>query len=400
MGSPTVKGALSLLSPTRPQLLRMQPKVLSQLPEMRGGLQTLEDLARQVQSRLGASPKAVDYAFGNTDRSIKATPQTASAILHPPQQYAQRGARSIRTGDMSGDDYFHEAAGDLLWSPQVAPQREQVFRQLLEEARVGGDADPADAMALLRAPEARTNYGQWETRAKNFLEDAHPNYEELEFEYLMEGVPGQQLSAYDAAMELARRSKGEWANSFTPRWGAYQRQPQATGGDYFETVLRGGVSRERSLTDHHFDNPSQLGHIRGNVAERPQGLSVMLEEIQSDPLEQIGNMPVMQGIYGRLGRMALDRSAEAGATELLIPDAMRIASVRDQSKLPFYQKVYDKSLGKELYSPMAERGMPVSYDNGFWRLGLTEQIRNAIKDKSGILDFKCGGLAQMRNASR
>lgn len=50
---------------------------------------------------------------------------------------------------------------------------------------------------------------------------------------------------------------------------------------------------------------------------------------------------------------------------------------------------------QELYTPLSARGVPVQYDNGWWTPSLDDRIREAIRQNSGVLNYKRGGLAQM-----
>ena len=88
------------------------------------------------------------------------------------------------------------------------------------------------------------------------------------------------------------------------------------------------------------------------------------------------------------------RSAEAGAPSVSFPSAERIASVRSKQQLPFFRDVYDKQLSKQLYDPLAKRGVPLRQENGWTTMDLPEGILEAIK-RQGLLNYKRGGLAQL-----
>lgn len=76
----------------------------------------------------------------------------------------------------------------------------------------------------------------------------------------------------------------------------------------------------------------------------------------------------------------------------MIPDAKRIASVRDQRQLPFFRDVYDKAMPKQLYDPLSAKGFDISYDNGFYNIGIPPHLAAAIKrGESGPLNYARGG---------
>jgi hypothetical protein len=211
----------------------------------------------------------------------------------------------------------------------------------------------------------------------------------------------------DDARRIAEENMpGDLGKTMELAYDQYQRQRGMTRGlseeegrifesssPYFETVLRGTPNRAGSNvpSSFHFVNPSQLGHTRGSVT--PEG-RVFAEELQSDPLEEFG-LPGNAGlndIYGKLGRMLIDRSAEARAPSVSFPDANRIASVRNASQLPFFQDVYNKQLGKQLYDPLAKRGVPLRQENGWTTMDLPEGILDAIS--KGLLNYRRGGVVR------
>lgn len=373
-GLGTMEGALSVLSPVRPQLLRLSPKLLRDLPDyaLKGGTQPLSGFLNQLAGKPGVKRSALDQLYRGADLTQKVAPSDVGALAQAPKLYTQQGAQHLR--EMDRDALEIDLAMDNVMGPRFAQERRQHMLDTLADHPVS-----RDDLAYMHHRD--TNESMWTERLESL-----GLYDEY-YDRMMDGL-------MDRAMAVTQQSP-RMTQSFTPLFEEYQRQPWAAqrNGQYFESVLRGAPSTASSLPTGHFSNPAQLGHIRGNVVDTPQGPSVMLEELQSDSLRKLGSKdPRVQGVYGNLGRMAMDRSAAAGATELLIPDGARIGEVRDASKLPFYQDLYDKTLGKELYQPMAERGVPVDYDNGFWRIGLPQRIRDAIQSNSGILDYKRGGL--------
>lgn len=182
------------------------------------------------------------------------------------------------------------------------------------------------------------------------------------------------------------------------------RHPDAA---YFETVLRGAPStdpllavgapiQERTPGDWHFSNLAQRGHARGTAFP---GLGTFVEELQADPLETLGNIPQLRDVYGQLGRMVLDRAAAADLPAVAFPSARLIQSVRSPQHAEFYKQVYDRDLAKQLYEPLAKRGLEPRYSarSGWWKVPLSPEVREAIRSgQSGLLDYRRGGLASLR----
>jgi hypothetical protein len=136
---------------------------------------------------------------------------------------------------------------------------------------------------------------------------------------------------------------------------------------------------------------------------------MFVEELQSDPAEWLSkggefvdptislkDVPELQGIYGKLGRSAVDRAAAADLDFVSIPNADRIGSVRSAKQQPFFEQLYDRTLDKELYQPLSKAGVPIQRINGWNMMDLSNpELRAAIREGK-ILDYKRGGLAQLR----
>lgn len=386
---------LKIVSPIRPQELRVTSGLGALAQTLRGGQQPAGQLLKQLQGKPGVKQGALTEVFGHIDPMQRLSPQELGSQAYSPRLFAQRGM--TKNIDESA---LYEAAQDLMYGPEFAVRRAKIMLNLL-----------ADGYNELTSPQQQLFNRARRRQPKQWSPELTTQVEELAEEAAVKQGFGDLDSLYideleGVAIDIVRNTSYDSKN-FRPIWGSYQRQDPSVGltnadlgGGYFETVLRGQPSRHRrdlEMADAegmHFSNPAQLGHIRGAASADPS--IMILDEIQSDPLEMLGSKhPAMQGIYGQLGRMALDRAAEAGLNQVLIPDAKRIASVRDQRQLPFFESVYDKALGKELYAPLSARGVPVRYDNGWWSLSLDDRIREAIRQNEGILNYKRGGLAQV-----
>lgn len=373
---------LKILSPVRPQQVRMASGLGGLASQLRGGNQPAGQLLNQLSRQPGVKAGALSQYLGHVDPDARMTPGGLAAAVRSPKLFAQRGMTSALD-----DEAQLELATDLIYGPHFMERRAKILDELLESERAYDGIHPnviSDTQRRLRSGDPHA-VGQ----AEGLLEGNHDTL----------GIYLEEMG--DDAREMAAHQQG--AKGFAPAYSEYQRQPglaRAHSGDdevgYFETVLRGTPSRARSdlapdqKGNWHFSNPSQLGHVRGSVTP---GGNVYAEELQSDLLEDLPNLPALEGIYGKLGRMLIDRSAEAGAPSVSFPDANRIASVRNQTQLPFFRDVYDKQLSKQLYDPLAKRGVPLRQENGWTTMDLPEGVLNAIKN-DGLLNYKRGGLVR------
>lgn len=380
---------LKILSPVRPKQLRMASGLGGLASQLRGGSQPGGQLLNQLRGKPGVKPGALSQYLGHIDPDAKMTPAQLAASVRSPKLFAQRGMTSALD-----DEAQMELATDLIYGPHFMERRAKILDELLESERAYGGIHPnviSDTQHRLRSGDPHAV-----DQAEGLLEGNHD----------MPGIYIDELGTDALAMATTQQGSGK---RMAHAYEGYQRQqdiptPLITSSwgnrvaepSYFETVLRGTPSRARSdlgpdpKGNWHFTNPSQLGHVRGSLDPRGR---VFAEELQSDPLEDIPNLPALEGIYGKLGRMLIDRSAEARAPSVSFPDANRIASVRNQDQLPFFQDVYNKRLGKELYDPLAKRGVPLRQENGWTTMDLPEGVLNAIKN-DGLLNYKRGGLVR------
>ena len=402
----TVAKMLEVLSPVRPAQLRMSSGLGNLAATLRGGTQPANQLLTQLASRPGVQKGALSRVFGHVDPAQKMSPMELSSQARSPKLYAQRSM----TGGHASEDQIEDLALDTLYGPDMAEARELVYRRLLGEISHAEGIAPEyrrQAAQMMRAmPSAN-----WEYNAQALIDAQHTD-DMARMEALHELMPqARALAAENIDIDDAGRK------ALGPAFKQYQRQDvpgphDAQGGqyferspNYFETVLRGAPSLGRRGSEggvnagvmqpdesFHFSNPSQLGHVRGSVD--PSG-RVFAEELQSDPLEvaDAAQLPELSGIYGKLGRMLIDRSAEAGAPSVSFPSAERIASVRNKSQLPFFKSVYDKDLDKQLYRPLQERGVSLTQDDGWTTMGLPPDLVEAIRGGK-LLDYKQGGPVQ------
>ncbi len=393
------KRLVSILSPVRPKQVRMASGLGDLAAQLRGGTQRGGQLLNQLAGKPGVKQGALAEYFGHIDPDAKYTPTQLAAAVRNPRLFAQRGM-----ADNLDEDALMEAASDIAWGdhPEIVLMRREELETMLREVMAqdsphGELSTQARSMLANRVSDDADlrSIRLWEAEATRVI-DSHFGEGTTEDMYFEGPVADTAYSIAKANMPRGR--------SIQPAYSTYQRQPGLTRDtnsqipyneqpNYFETVLRGTPSRARGdlgpdqKGNWHFDNPAQLGHVRGSVTP---GGNVYAEELQSDPLEDAPNLPALQGIYGKLGRMLIDRSAEAGAPSVSFPNADRIASVRNQAQLPFFRSVYDKDLAKQLYAPLAKRGVPLRQENGWTTMDLPEGVLNAIKN-DGLLNYKRGG---------
>lgn len=414
---PSPRSLLSIVSPERPQALAVASRLGPLSATLRGGSQPTAQLLQQLAGRPGVKRSALEQVFGHVDPAARHTPMSLSAEARSPKLFAQRGVLPPELGE----EAIQELASDLSYSdPGLLQQRFELYHELLDSpdgrAMLNALGDEGrDLRNFLDKHRGLLQRGDWDALdlLGEHLDDIPSTYD----------GPGRTLMRtledtawggvlMDDALQLAREHAAEnpakygaETKSFGPKYATFQRQPLATdlqrqGAEYFETALRGtpGLAQrynlptyQGNLGSYHFSNPSQLGHIRGVIDDH----GILLEELQSDSLEELGNangVPQLSNIYGLLGRMAVDRAAQAGVPRVMIPDAKRIASVRSQRQLPFFQDVYDKAMPKQLYDPLSAKGFEISYDNGFYNIGIPPHLAAAIKrGESGPLNYARGG---------
>jgi hypothetical protein len=88
--------------------------------------------------------------------------------------------------------------------------------------------------------------------------------------------------------------------------------------------------------------------------------------------------------------MMLERSAHANVPLVQFPSASRIGAVRGGEK-PFMQDIYDRTLGKELFTPLQDAGVPLYSGEGWTTVEMPEALREAIRSGKGPLQRKTGG---------
>lgn len=408
---PSPKSLLQVVSPMRPQALAIGSRLGPLSATLRGGSQPTAQLLQQLAGRPGVKRSALEQVFGHVDPTARHTPMSLSAEARSPKLFAQRGVLPPSLNE----DALQDLATDLSYSdPGLLQQRYAVYydvlssedgKSLLSALGDGGK----DLRNFLRSNRELLRRGDEDALMLlgDHLDDLQPpvSIHELNLLRTLEETAwdsGLMDDAYTLAEEHAAQNPSRYGmgtKGFGPGYFTLQRQPTSVG-DYFETALRGAPSLAQRYnlptyaengSNYHFLNPSQLGHVRGVVDD----YVMLLDEIQSDPLEHLHNakdIPQLSNIYGLLGRMAVDRAAQAGVPRVMIPDAKRIASVRNQRQLPFFQDVYDKALPRQLYDPLSAKGFGITYDNGFYNIGIPPHLAAAIKrGELGPLDYARGG---------
>lgn len=375
-----LKQLLDILSPIRPQRTAQAPRAVDVAAELRGGEQPAIQLLQQLQGKPGIKPRDLEM-WGQVPGAERMSPlELAGRAEHSPL-FAQRGMNF-------GMDDVNDLAGDLMWGQEFSDARAKIAQDLFR--RYADELSPEELAEYSSLVKSKHSPRDIEDLAGNFFVDRFSDeiYDALG----------------DEALALARsvaRDKGV-SRSMDPAYLDFQRQPAAEslgdlGAEYFETVLRGGpfASLPSSGKGYHFNNPAQLGHVRGTANKD----MMMLEELQSDPLKLLGaKHPAMQNIYGKLGNMALDRAAAADIPLVMFPDGTRIGSVRDPKNAAFFKQLYDRELDKSLFTPLSKQGLRVNQDNGWTNVHLPEAAREAIRGGQ-VLRYKKGGLARMSDGT-
>lgn len=372
---------LDIVSPMRPRQLAMSPRVLDVAPTLRGGdNQRVDQLLAQLAGRPGVRKQDLGL-WASLDPAERMGGLGLVERARPPKLYAQRSIQNAPDDDVAMTDM----AADLIWGDELINDRLDIYLNALEGTdpvawqRLSRQRPPADDIDAL---------GEYEMLVGDVLDDIgiSPDPTELNEEFL------------DRVLDMANNQVDQ-SRTWGPLYEGMQVQRTLPGDEYFETVLRGAPSTAEALASkgnagYHFANNAQLGHIRGSIMDDK---SMLLHEIQSDPLEVLGaTHPAMQNIYGKLGNMAVDRAAAAGMRRVIVPDGRRITSVRDPRHAKFYEKLYDDTLRKNLYDPLHAQGLKISSHNGHNIIHLSQPLREDIL-KGNVLRYKKGGLVQMRS---
>lgn len=394
---PPLSKILRVLSPHRPQALALTPKALDVASSLRGGSGATEDLLRQLAGQPGVKAADVRQLFGHLDPASKLTPLQLAAAARVPKLFAQRGV--VR--GINKDEYL-ERVGDLaheiLYGQEFQAEREKVLLDALLE-----HADPAVFNLLER------NGPLIEGQMRKLLVNRGIDADDLFFD----------KGLFDSAEDLAHEQLNDAALfekqvQWSPQFQVFQRQKDIvmpSNEGYFETVLRTAPSRalgmKTAAESAHFNNPGILGHVRGTLVDDTRGGApkhdMYLEELQSDPLEYYTKAgldlpPELQGVYGKLGKMMVDRAANTpGISTLSFPTAERIAAARPSTEgsLKAFQSIYDRQIPKQVLNPLAKAGLPIEHTNGWYDVELPEAAKEMIRaGKSPMTQYRQGGLAQ------
>lgn len=408
-----LKALLQALSPVRAAPLRVAPLALAKASGLRGGTQPAEQLLRQLAGKPGVTKGTLQQLFGHLDPRAKMSPEEFAGSAAAPKLMAQRG--------FTREEYAHpeERAEDLVFcrAPEALPYIREAALKKLEDMWLRLPDNLADEVTyykhlIQQVPEGDTDG----------LHNALASFEDWTNDDRLGDIGDAAFMDINdiAAREMAYELPETMVRTLQDKhWQRYQRQPSVLSADpnaegYFETVLRAPPSRltgdtnsdgmqlwsgyrgDSSTPDnYHFSNRGQLGHVRGTAleglgGERP---SVFLEELQSDPLEALGQgaHPEFNNIYGLLGRMVIDRAAEGGAGRVWFPGGARIGDVRPPKYQSFYNDVYDRQLDKQLFGPLASQGLKPVASDGWTYFDLPEDLRTMLERDP--LGYSAGGLA-------
>lgn len=376
---------LKALSPIKPQRVQTRPRAIDEAERLRGGVQPNEQLLQQLRGRQGV--KASDLGmWGHLQPGERLSPLQLAAQARPMPLYAQRG------GNTKHD--LQDAMYDLAFTPQFDGLRaEAAALEMFEDLprrlqRIATNILDNGIEQVSAADIRRFNRG-----VETFADDEGID---LFFDVYANDPQFYQVLDATATKNATRK--------FGPEFSDYQRQDKAkaiedSGGGYFETVLRGPASYERSIPatakpGNHFGNNSQLGHIRGTADQN----QMLIEEVQSDPIENLGaKFPGLENVYGKLGNMVVDRAAAANIPSVIMPSAARIAEARPNSSAAqkaFFEQLYNKEMKKSLFDPLHAKGVPIYENEGWKSFDMSPEFLEAVR-RGEILRYKQGGLAKV-----
>jgi hypothetical protein len=325
---------------------------------------------------------------------------------------------------------------------QAVQPRQLHWRQGLSSPEDGGDPGLIDDLVSQRGHDQQI----WE----DFLEHAKQSglYDEVA-EYLGHEPGGDDSGLLDTLNtsddfrefyhdhHLFRQAERDAAGMAADMMGhetnmyrGYQRQfnPYRDGGDdgYFEAVVQDpGLARHRGRRSpldearhmyasdlwagQHFDNPFQLGHVRGSIVPagelhpllRRHGNAMALEEIQSDPVETLGRYkkqgaqlgPDLEArykdVHNTLAAAALHRFIDTpGLDFFALPTPLGIAAARGtEGPSKFHHQVYEKDL-KSLYQLLQDPEVSSPTYN-IWN---RQQAEGAVRGRG--IPYRQGGAVQ------
>ncbi len=418
--------AKKIVAPDRPALINMVPRALQQ--DLGPGRQTPEAWLAQLRNRPGVSPKELGEMFARARGPLSSAQLMESAVV--PKRYAQRAGVRQRSGYDDRDEAHMELAMDMLWQrndPRMRGGHDQALADYLgslSEPDIEAENLARNFRRVSRRPVAHPERIQWRRAAEAHQEAIDTVAAETHgSQYSYEDFVHESDSLMDLAIELANediaRNPERYMVSPGPRnpakiatekYSAMQRQLPTEGpvGPYFESVLR--VSPRRALETglssdpnlytsggpYHFSNKGQLGHIRGSIQPDDNRNIMLLDEIQADPLEIPGPAsPDLRNVYGQLGNMAVERAAAADLPAVAFPTGKTITGVRNRNLKDFYERVYDRDIGKNVFEPLHKRGFTINSNPAWSTVELPEEARKALLDPSRrILGYAQGGAVQ------
>lgn len=335
------------------------------------------DFYKQLAGK--GSPKQLDMYFGHMkDRPEKVTKAEFASTAKKRQLNAEP-AKMAAANDMRGLDL----AMDTIYEDRE--KQDQIINTLKPEF---GD----NVITYFNNRDSLT--GEQIDDIEEAIQDTHV------FDDLLNGI---NRDLRDMAVEEPHNGGTQYAD--------YQRLGDRDNHDYFESVLSDPSvdwvhTRQinpASDWDSHFSNPSQLGHVRGSTNNKGR---VLIEELQSDPVETFAKDPRLADIHPTLAKYALERAARSNAKSIMFPSAEAIGSVRDAKSQNFYDDIYDTQLNKKFFGPLHEAGVPIKQPYQIFNPGtdhpelyenypttsidLTDGVRDFIFN--GGLKFKDGGV--------
>jgi hypothetical protein len=360
----------------------------------------------QLANKPGVKPAALHQALGHVkDSPLQMSKEAFLNQAVPPKLYTQKAYTNEYNVNMGANDAIaHELAHDS-WVDSGA--EEELVRRHMGNA-LGVDPSHSDISMALRGLNGDGTPMLYGNNMNPVQSALHAATEHANSAYMHDPLY-QEL--YNNVVN--NNPFSESAGKTTDMYKEYQRQPESKGNKYFETVLRQAPQEGSNLTSlmdqsYHFHNPGQIAHARGSynpneTLSLPSGRTtpanhVVVDEIQSDPTEALraqglGRAPGYQAIktpHGDMAKALLLQAAQGDANMVSFPSAAKIATVRQQSALPFYQNVYDDQLHNELYKPLDAMGIKTE-DTGDWRnVILDPESRKALQEHG--LPFKNGGV--------
>lgn len=360
-------GALDMiknyLSPIRPQIITQDPFIFNQASKLvkKSPLQ-----AAALYKKLSGSPDILKRdASGllSPDAKIITPDNISNYISKPPKLYVQRGVSQLP------NNMAHEMAMDNIWRYSGDDLIDGLMPSVMDRY------PDIPEMAIYR-PVSHAEHA-----AHNYLNSLIR--ESDDYRYALNDV----LEAHGDEVMGPQFGRNFYNNT---------QRISSDSNPYFETVLRGGLTPgkqariDAATGIDHFMNPKMVAYTRGSVGDDGR---VFLDEVQSDSAKLMKNkfgttgsnlvasgwFPNLEDPHAQMVKAMIGQTTKAGADSVSIPTALKVASARDPANLGGYKQIYDDELGKRIYRPMSEAGIPITQDANGWNninLGDTDRIMN------------------------